>query len=383
MKFLPLIWAGLWRKKIRTVLTLMSIVVAFALFGLMEGVTAGLDDAIEGLTDESRLMVQSRVNIIEPLPIAYVPRIQSVDGIDEIAYYGYFGGFFQEPRNQINTGAVNIDAFFDMYPEFIVPPEQLEAMMRTRNGALVGADLLERFGWSIGDRIPLGSTIWSTQAGTNTWEFEIAGVFTTDTGANQDDFYIHYDYFDEERTAGNGTVALYLVKVDDVARSDQISDEIDSLFLNSANETQTMNEREFTRAQIAQIGDINFFVNAIAGAVMFTLLFLTGNTMMQSVRERIPELAVLKTYGFSDTSLTVFICAESLLLCLAAALTGLGIAAAAFPSVFDAMGILPLPLPLSVVEIGCGIAAALAIVSALPPAVRARRLSIVDALAGR
>jgi putative ABC transport system permease protein len=383
MKYLPLIWAGLWRKKIRTVLTLLSIVVAFALFGLMEGVTAGLDDAIEGLTDESRLMVQSRVNIIEPLPIAYVPRIQSVDGVDDIAYYGYFGGFFQEPRNQINTGAVNIDAFFDMYPEFIVPPEQLEAMMRTRNGALVGADLMERFGWSIGDRIPLGSTIWSTQAGTNTWEFEIVGVFTTDTGANQDDFYIHYDYFDEERTAGNGTVALYLVKVDDVALSDQISEEIDGLFLNSTNETQTMNEREFTRAQIAQIGDINFFVNAIAGAVMFTLLFLTGNTMMQSVRERIPELAVLKTYGFSDTSVTAFICVESLLLCLAAALIGLGIAAAAFPSVFDAMGVLPLPLPLSVVEIGCGIAVALAIVSALPPALRARRLSIVDALAGR
>jgi len=383
MKYLPLVWAGLWRKKIRTILTLLSIVVAFALFGLMEGVTAGLDDAIEGLTDESRLMVQSRVNIIEPLPIAYIPRIQSVDGVNEISWYGYFGGFFQEPRNQINTGAVNIDAFFDMYPEFIVPPEQLEAMRRTRNGAIVGADLMERFGWSIGDRVPLGSTIWSTQAGSNTWEFEIVGVFTTDTGANQDDFYIHYDYFDEERTAGTGTVALYLVKVDDVALSDQIADEIDGLFLNSTNETQTMNEREFTKAQIAQIGDINFFVNAIAGAVMFTLLFLTGNTMMQSVRERIPELAVLKTYGFSNTAVTSFICIESLLLCLGAALIGLAIAAAAFPSVFDAMGVLPLPLPWSVVETGCGIAAGLAIISALPPAFRARRLSIVDALAGR
>ncbi len=383
MKYLPLVWAGLWRKKIRTILTLLSIVVAFALFGLMEGVTAGLDDAIEGLTDESRLMVQSRVNIIEPLPIAYVPRIQSVGGVDEISWYGYFGGFFQEPRNQINTGAVNIDAFFDMYPEFIVPPEQLEAMRRTRNGAIVGADLMERFGWSIGDRVPLGSTIWTTQAGSNTWEFEIVGVFTTNTGANQDDFYIHYDYFDEERTAGTGTVALYLVKVDDVALSDQIADEIDGLFLNSTNETQTMNEREFTKAQIAQIGDINFFVNAIAGAVMFTLLFLTGNTMMQSVRERIPELAVLKTYGFSNTAVTSFICIESLLLCLGAALIGLAIAAAAFPSVFDAMGVLPLPLPWSVVEAGCGIAAGLAIISALPPAFRARRLSIVDALAGR
>ena len=383
MKFLPLIWAGLWRKKIRTILTLLSIVVAFALFGLMEGVTAGLDDAIEGLTDESRLMVQSRVNIIEPLPIAQVPRIQNIDGVEDVAIYGYFGGYFQDERSQVNTGAVTIEKFFEMYPEFRVQTEQFETMMRTRNGAIVGADLMERFEWNIGDRVPLGSTIWSTQHGSNTWEFEIAGVYTAQDDVPADDFYVHYDYFDEERTFGNGTAAVYMVKVDDVTRNDQIAQEIDDLFLNSTNETQTMNEREFTQAQIAQIGDINFFVNAIAGAVMFTLLFLTGNTMMQSVRERIPELAVLKTYGFSNAIVTSFVCAESLILCVGSALIGLGLAAASFPAVFQAMGVLPLPLPASVVQIGCAIAVVLAVVSALPPAIRAQRASIVDALAGR
>ncbi|MGD8323466.1 MAG: ABC transporter permease [Gammaproteobacteria bacterium] len=383
MKFLPLIWAGLWRRKIRTILTLLSIVVAFALFGLMEGVTAGLDDAIDGLTDESRLMVQSRVNIIEPMPIAYVPRIQSVDGVSDIAVYGYFGGYFQDERNQVNTGAISIEEFFRMYPDRLLAPEQLEAMMRTRNGAIIGADLAERFDWKIGDRVPLGSTIWSTQQGSNTWEFEIVGIYTTESGVNAGDFYVHYDYFDEERSFGNGTVAVYLVKVDDIDRSDQIAEEIDSLFLNSTNETQTMNERDFARNQINQIGDINFFVNAIAGAVMFTLLFLTANTMMQSVRERIPEFAVLKTYGFSNPTVTSFICIESLILCVGSALLGLAIAAAAFPAIFDAMGILPLPLPLSVVQLGCAIAAGLALISALPPAVRAQRASIVDALAGR
>ncbi|MGD2168226.1 MAG: ABC transporter permease [Gammaproteobacteria bacterium] len=383
MKFLPLIWAGLWRRKIRTILTLLSIVVAFALFGLIEGVTAGLDDAIDGLTDESRLMVQSRVNIIEPMPIAYVPRIQSVDGVSDIAVYGYFGGYFQDERNQVNTGAISIEEFFRMYPDRLLAPEQLEAMMRTRNGAIIGADLAERFDWKIGDRVPLGSTIWSTQQGSNTWEFEIVGIYTTESGVNAGDFYVHYDYFDEERSFGNGTVAVYLVKVDDIDRSDQIAEEIDSLFLNSTNETQTMNERDFARNQINQIGDINFFVNAIAGAVMFTLLFLTANTMMQSVRERIPEFAVLKTYGFSNPTVTSFICIESLILCVGSALLGLAIAAAAFPAIFDAMGILPLPLPLSVVQLGCAIAAGLALISALPPAVRAQRASIVDALAGR
>jgi putative ABC transport system permease protein len=383
VKFLPLIWAGLWRRKIRTILTLLSIVVAFALFGLIEGVTAGLDDAIDGLTDESRLMVQSRVNIIEPMPIAYVPRIQSVDGVSDIAVYGYFGGYFQDERNQVNTGAISIEEFFRMYPDRLLAPEQLEAMMRTRNGAIIGADLAERFDWKIGDRVPLGSTIWSTQQGSNTWEFEIVGIYTTESGVNAGDFYVHYDYFDEERSFGNGTVAVYLVKVDDIDRSDQIAEEIDSLFLNSTNETQTMNERDFARNQINQIGDINFFVNAIAGAVMFTLLFLTANTMMQSVRERIPEFAVLKTYGFSNPTVTSFICIESLILCVGSALLGLAIAAAAFPAIFDAMGILPLPLPLSVVQLGCAIAAGLALISALPPAVRAQRASIVDALAGR
>ena len=383
MKFFPLIWTGLWRKRVRTVLTLLSIIVAFSLFGIMQGVTAALDEAISGLTDETRLMIQSRVNIMEPLPIAHYSRLQGVDGVRDIAYYGYFAGYYQEPTNQINTGAVNIEEFFNLYPEFTVPSEQMEAAKRTRNGAIVGSDLMEEYGWSLGDRIPLGSSIWTNQGGTNIWDIDIVGVYSTDGDLGADDLYIRYDYFDEARTGGQGTVALYMLRVNDVTQSDAIAQEIDNLFANSANETQTQNEREYARSQISQIGDINFFVNAIAGAVLFTLLFLTGNTMMQSVRERIPELAVLKTYGFSNTAISSLIFAESFLLCLAAALIGLGIAAAVFPSIFDAIGVLKMPLPLSVIAMGCAIAAVLAVVSALPPAIRAQRQNVVDALAGR
>jgi putative ABC transport system permease protein len=384
MKYFPLVWAGLWRKRIRTCLTLLSIVVAFSLFGIMHGVTAGLDDAIDGLTDESRLMTQSRINIVEPLPISYLPQIQNIDGVEDVVYYGYFGGFFQEPRNQINTGAINVETFLDIYPEFVVAPEQREAMARTRNGALVGRDLAERFGWSIGDRIPLGSTIWTQNDGSSTWELDVVGIVDSrDEGVPSDDVYMHYDYFDESRSFGNGTIAVYMTKIDDASRGAEISENIDRLFANSANETQTQNEREFTRAQIAQIGDINFFVNAIVGAVLFTLLFLTGNTMMQSVRERIPELAVLKTYGYGNSGVVSLVFAESLILCAVAALAGLGIAALAFPSVFQAMGVLAMPLPNSVIALGLSFAVLLAVVSALPPAWRAQRLSIVEALAGR
>lgn len=383
MKYLPLIWAGLWRKKIRTILTFLSIVVSFALFGLMEGVNLGLDDAIEGLTDESRLMVQSRVNIIEPLPLAHVPRIESIDGVRDVAIYGFFGGYFRDERRPINTGAVHIDEFFPIYPEFEVSSDHLDAMRRTRNGAIVGVDLMQRHDWSIGDRIPLGSSIWTNQQGSRTWELEIAGTVVRQNDVPSNDIYIHYDYFDEERTFSKGTAAVYLVKVDDVSRNDEISEAIDALFMNSTNETQTMNEREFARAQIAQIGDIGFLVNLIAGAVMFTLLFLTGNTMMQSVRERIPEFAVLKTYGFSNAAVTSFVCVESLILCVGSALIGLGLIAALFPSIFAAMNMPAAPLSARVIQIGCAIAALLALISALPPAWRAQRASIVDALAGR
>ena len=383
MNYFPLVWAGLWHKRVRTILTVLSIVVAFALFGVIQGVTAALDEAIEGLTDEARLMIQSRVNIMEPLPIAHYSRLQSVAGVRDVSYYGYFGGYYQEPARQVNTGAVNIDEFFALFPEFQVAEEQLEAARRTRNAAIVGADLMQEFGWNVGDRIPLSSSIWTNREGTNTWDVDIVGVYSSDGGIPADDIYIRYDFFDESRTAGQGTVALYMLRVDDVTQSDSVSQQIDRMFANSTNETQTQNERDYTRGQIAQIGDINFFVNAIAGAVLFTLLFLTGNTMMQSVRERIPEFAVLKTYGFGNGAVTGLIVAESILLCLVAALIGLSIAAAAFPSVFDAIGVLRMPLPLSVVLVGAAISLALALVSALPPAVRAQRSSVVDALAGR
>jgi putative ABC transport system permease protein len=385
MKYLPLVWAGLWRKRVRTVLTLLSVVTAFLLYGILDGVTAGFDGAIDRLTDGSRLRTQNRINIAASLPVAYLPRIESVPGVTGVAYFNFFGGYYQESANSVGAGALDVQRIGTVNADFIVPEDHLEAMRRTRTGAIAGPELLEKYGWRIGDQVTLKSSVWTQKDGSNDWTFDIVGTYAVKEGAfpSNDEFWINYDYFDEARSFANGTVTLYIVKVDDARRAAEIAAQIDSLFMNSTDETLTQTEGDFIRAQIERVGNINFIVNAIVGAVLFTLLFLTGNTMMQSIRERVPELAVLKTYGFSGAAITSLVFAESLLLCLTAAAIGLGIAAAVFPAVYDSMGIAPLPLEGRVLVTGAAIAVLLALVSALPPVWRAQRLNVVDALAGR
>lgn len=383
MKYFTLIWAGLWRKPARTVLTLASVTVAFMLYGVLHSVTGSIDEIIDEMSD-SRLRTMSRVNILEPLPIAHVPRIQNVDDVEQVSYYSVFFGYYQEPSNGLQVGALDIQRFLDVYPELEVTPAHREAMARTRTGALVGYELMEENGWEIGDRVPIVSRRWTKQDGSSEWQFDIVGTYgNVDESLPTNEMWVNYEYFDEERTEGKGTVNLMFEAIGDPNRAAAISEEIDALFRNSPAETQTQSEKEWLRAQINQIGDINFFVTAIIGAVLFTLLFLTGNTMMQSIRERIPELAVLKTYGFRDGAVIALVCAESLILCGLAAGIGLSLAASIFPSVFAAIDAPRLPMPWSVAATGFGIAIALALVSSIAPAYRVRRLSLVDALAGR
>jgi putative ABC transport system permease protein len=383
VKYLPLVWAGLWRKRAQTVLTLISVAIAFTLFGSLHGVTSAIDGIVDAMSD-TRLRIMSRVNITQPLPLAHRARIATVPGVEEVSYYNFFAGYYQEPGNGVDVGAIDIETFDAIYPEIQLEPKFVEAMKQTRNGALVGEDLAAERGWKVGDRIPLGSAIWTRKDGTNTWEFEVVGTYRSPSGkVPTTELWMNYAYFDEARANANGTVTLYFVKIADASRAAQISEAIDALFANSMNETQTQNEKDWLRAQIAQIGDLKFFINAIIAAVMFTLLFLTGNTMAQSVRERIPELAVLKTYGFSDGAVVSLVFAEALLLCAVAAAVGLAIASVVAPVIYREIGAGGLALPWSVVAVGMALSAVVAIVSAGPPAWRAQRLCIVDALAGR
>lgn len=381
MKYFPLLWAALWRKRARTIFTLLSIVVAFMLFGLLQGVNAWLIGAVEA-SHMNRLYVRSRVSFVEPMPLAYLTQIERVPGVRHVAFLRGFGGYYQEPKNFVPTWPCEARRIFAVFPEWKVPEDQLAALERTRTGAIIGAELARRFGWKIGDRVPLRSQAWVKKDGGADWAFDIVGVYDIPEDSKRAQMFLfNFAYFDESLPSDNGKVGAYILSIDDPARAADIAAAIDARFANSPQETSTQSEKESTQAQLDEIGDVGFIVNAVAGAVFFTLLFLTGNTMMQSARERIPEIGVMKTLGFPQALVIALMLAEALLLCLAGALIGLALAAAIFPLMRAMVGIAKLP---SIVVLwGIGAAVLLALLASLPPVWRTRRLTIVGALARR
>ena len=383
MKYFGLVWAGLWRKKTRTVFTMISIVIAFLLFGLLQGINQGFNTAM-GRLDVDRLYVSARTSMTDGMPISYLSRIRGVSGVRAVSMWAYFGGYYQDARKPIPAFATDAVELFKVYKEIKIKPEYVEAMAKTRTGVLVGEALAAQYGWKVGDHIPIGTSIWTNKDGNNTWEFDVVGTFDSSAyGAGFPSFYINYAYFDEARQFGTGELHYYIVSVQDPTQADRISREIDGMFTNSSVETRTQTESALAQSQLKQLGDINFIANAIVGAVLFTLLFLTANTMMQSVRERTSELAVLKTLGYSDTKVLVLVLTEALLLCVFAAALGIGLAALVFeaPALQKLFG--DFSMPAIVATMGAGIAMVVAFVSGFPPAWRARQLNIVDALAGR
>lgn len=386
MKYLPLIFAALTRKKTRTILTLLSIIAAFALFGMLDAVRVAFA-APGSMAGIDRLIVGSRFSIIQPLPMSYYQRIRSVPGVTEVAWASWFGGIYQDPKNFFPNIAVSPRRFLDLYPEFVLPPSQRQAFLATRTGAVVGQSLAERFGWHIGERIPLRSPLYQNSSGGDTWTFDLVGIYHS---ANPDDrgverqLLFHYDYLDEARQLGQGMVGWYVVKVADPQSAGSIAAAIDRRFENSAYETRTQSEREFQLSFAKQIGDIGLIVSAIMAAVFFTLILLTGNTMAQAFRDRIPELAVLKTIGFTDRSILLLVLTESVALLVIGGSLGLLVARGALPVIAAATGgRINLPLTATTVWTGVALMLATGIVVGLLPALKAMRLSIVDALANR
>ena len=387
MKYFPLIWATLWRKKTRTIFTLLSIVVAFLLFGMLETVDYAFAHPDTGITGADKLITTNKYSITLSLPIADAQQIRSVPGVDEVTWISWFGGYYQEAKNFVFAAPVDTDTYFNLHKgEFIVSDAQMQAYRNTRTGALVNSALMKKFGWKIGDKIPLHSTIWSRKEdGSLDWTFDIVGTIDvkdpTQARAQASTVLFHYELFDEGRSFDKGKVGWFEVRVGDPSQSAAISGRIDALFANSPNETKTQPANDFMMAFIKQFGDIGFVLRAILGAVFFALLFLTGNTMMQSVRERIPELAVLKTLGFGDDKVLMLVLAESLLLCMIAAVIGLALSYAALPII--KMGLQGVELSPAALVPGIGVAVLLALIVGAAPALRAMRLNIVDALADK
>jgi putative ABC transport system permease protein len=386
VKYLPLLWAQLFRKKTRTVLTLLSVLVAFLLFGLLEAVQVAFESGADA-ADAKRLLTTARYSIIEPLPMAHLRRIESVPGVVAAASAAWFGAKYQNESNAFPVFAVDPARYLDMYPEFAIAPGQREAFVKTRTGAVAGRRLADRYGWKVGQKLPLSSEIHARSDGSLSWEFDLVGTIDAEDPAvrgNTDVVLINVAHFDEARQLGRGKTGWYIVRIADSEQARTISAEIDRLFANSPDETKSAPEKEFAIGFARQIGDIGALVTRILVAVFFTILILTGNTMAQAIRERIPELAILKTLGFSDSTVTALVLGEAVMLLLLGGGLGMLATLAVIPGLNASIGgrFPPLVVGRTTWLLATAIALTLALAIGLPPAVRVSRLRIVDALAG-
>jgi len=381
MKYLHLIWSNLKRRKLRTSLTLLSVLVAFVLFGLLAAIKHALIGGVE-MAGADRLVVRHKVSIIQLLPESYRARMERIEGVDIAAHQTWFGGVYQDPKNFFMQAPVEPEPFLEIVPEIVLPPEQKEAWLKTRTGAIVGRGSAERFGWKIGDKVPIRTPIWEREDGGNVWEFDIVGIYDgRDKGTDTTPLYFRYDYFDEARAYGKGEVGWYSIRVTDPDRAAEIAAQVDKEFENSAAETKTEPEGAFVQGWANQIGNIALIVAGIMGAVFFTILLVAGNTMAQAVRERTGELGVLKALGFTRAQILSLVLVESCLLTVCGGALGLGLAWLFVAGGDPTKGLLPMFfLPPRDIAIGFGISVALGLASGLVPALQAMRLRVADAL---
>jgi putative ABC transport system permease protein len=385
LRFLPLLLANLRRRTLRTVFTLLSIAIAFLLYGLLAAVKNGFE-ANGNLAGVDRLVTIDKVSVVQPLPISYLQRIAAVPGVRLVTHSTWFGGHYQNERSIIVTYPVPPESYLAMYPEFLLPAAQKQRWLHDRVGAIVGRRLADDHGWKVGDRIPLRSDIYARADSSYTWDFVIDGIYDNkDPSGDVNSFLFSYDYLDESRSDGKGTVGWYIVRVADSAQSARVAAAIDGLFTNSAAETKTDSEKAFVQGFAKQTGDIGAIVTAIGVAVFFTMLLVSANTMAQSVRERTGEVAVLKTLGFSDAGVLALVIGESLLLTMLGGAIGIAGATLAVGHLSHALSeyLSAFLLTPQALLVGLALMVALGVVAGALPAVRAARLRIVDGLAGR
>jgi putative ABC transport system permease protein len=380
MKYLPLVWAGIWRKRSRAVLMLLQIASAFLLFGLLQGLNSGIKQAIDR-THSERLYVGSSVSLGVPLPISLLPQVKNVPGVKLATPFIQIPAIYQKQGQGIPIYGVDPEAYFGLAPDLIVPKAQVEALKRSRTGVILGRTPAQRYGLKVGDRLALQSQQPKSD-GSNAWAFDIVGIFDNveqPNGANA--AIAHYDYLNEARLADRDTALLFIALADSPARAPAVGRAIDEAFANSSNETRTQSEGDLFASQIQRIADIDLVVGGIVSAVFFALLLATGALMMQSIRERVPELAVLKTLGFSDRLVMTLILVEAVVVCVFSAAVGLGLASLILPAARALIGVTSMPG--IVIISGLGFAVALALIGGSVPAWRGLRLQVAEALAGR
>lgn len=377
MKFLPLLFANLTRRKVRTTLTLGSFAVALFLFCLLVTIRAAFNQGVEA-AGADRILVINKVSMIQPLPIAYRERLMRVPGVKEATFANWFGGVYQDEKNFFPQFAVDAETYRTIYTEFLVSPEEWQAFLADKQGAVIGKATADRFGWKVGDRIPIKGAIFPGD-----WEFNLRGIYT---GRRPNDdltqFWFRWDYLKEKAPPwAQNNVGWYTVRIAPGADSVKVAKAIDELFANSAWETRTQSESAFMASFVEQMGNIEFLMVAIGSVVFFTLLLVTGNTMATSVRERTGELAILKTVGFTDTSVLALVLIESVLVAAIGGALGIGLAKIFTLGGDPTKGMLAsFYLPPAGIAAGAGLSLSVGLIAGLLPALGAMRLQVVDAL---
>lgn len=384
MKFLPLAWAGLWRRPFRTILTAGCIAIAFVLLGLLEGVNAGFTRSIESAQREY-LVTNTRVRGGAPMPIAAIAQIKKLPGVEVVAPRAYFTGSSREVgfRNEIAAFATYPEEYFLTRPRIIAEKKDVEELIATRMGMLVSPELLQLMGWKVGDTVTLESRT-PKKDGNPDWPFKIIGTFKMPFARQPAYFGImNYDYFDESRVEARGTAEMFYVKISDPTKAVSMAAAIDRIFANSPNETRTRSDQQRAELAAKQMGDVRFFTNAIMGAVLFTLAFLTGNTLRQALQERSRDFAVLKAMGYSSRGVLALAYAEALLLYIPPAVVGLVIAWLLAPFVVVPMASIFAVVSPGVAVAGLACAALLAFIGCALPAIRLARMPLATALGKR
>jgi putative ABC transport system permease protein len=381
MKYLYLVWSNLKRKKMRSILTLLSIVVAFMLFAYLGAIKQAFNQGID-VAGLDRLIVRHKVSLIQLLPASYESRMEQIEGVVDAVHQTWFGGVYQKPSNFFAQMPVNPLEYLEMYPEFLLSDEEKQAWLDTRSGAIAGRKIAERFGWKIGDRIPINATIWPRKGGERTWEFDLVGIYDgAEKGTDTSQFMFRYDFFDESRQFGEGQVGWYAVRISNPDRAAEIAAAIDARFANSPYETKAEPEGAFVQGFANQIGDIGFIMMSIIAAVFFTILLVAGNTMAYAVRERTNELAVLKAIGFTDRSVLGLVLGESLVLVGLGGATGLLLGWLLVSLGDPTNGSLPVfYIPAGELVTGAILIFGVALVAGILPALQAQRLRIAEAL---
>jgi putative ABC transport system permease protein len=380
MKFIALVLSNFRRHKLRTILTILSIMVAFILFAYLAAIRNAFRFGTS-VAGANRLVVRHRVTLIQPLPQSYERRIEQIDGVSDAMQQSWFGGLYQDKQTSWGQIAVVPEEFFRMYPEFLLPAAQKEAFLKTRTGAIAGRKTAERYGWKVGDRIPFGATFMRPKSG-NTWTFDLVGIFDgqypeTDTSA----FYFRHDYLEENRVWGKGFTGWYAVRIKDPKEAERVARDIDAAFANSPAETKAETEKAFIKGFAEQMGNIGAIVQAILSAVFFTILLVAGNTMAQAVRERTGELGVMKAIGFTDGQVLAFVLAESLLIAIVGGAIGLGLGWLFVAQGDPTGGALPVFFfPPDARVMAVVFVLLLGLIAGALPAIQAMRLQAVDAL---